>query len=260
LAELVKVPPQSIGVGQYQHDVDQKRLAETLAAVVEDAVNAVGVDLNTASSALLSYVAGISSKVALNIVAYRNEHGPFRNREELKKVPKLGPVTFTQCAGFLRIPGGDNPLDNTAVHPESYELAAKLEPHLEENLSAAELKKLAAELAAGFPTVLDIYRALQKPGRDPREDLPGPVFRREVVKMEDLKPGMLLAGIVRNIVDFGAFVDLGVEQDGLLHVSQISTRFVKHPADVLSVGQKVEVKILEVDLKRNRISLSCIKE
>ena len=260
LAELVKVQPQYIGVGQYQHDVDQKRLAETLAAVVEDAVNAVGVDLNTASSALLSYVAGISSKVAANIVAYRNGHGPFRNRKELKKVPQLGPVTFTQCAGFLRIPGGDNPLDNTAVHPESYELAAKLEPHLEENLSAAELKKLAAELAAGFPTVLDIYRALQKPGRDPREDLPGPVFRREVVKMEDLKPGMLLAGIVRNIVDFGAFVDLGVEQDGLLHVSQISTRFVKHPADVLSVGQKVEVKILEVDLKRNRISLSCIKE
>ena len=256
LAELVKVPPQSIGVGQYQHDVDQKRLCETLAAVVEDTVNAVGVDLNTASSALLGYVAGISARVSQNIVAYRNENGPFKNRKELKKVPKLGPATFTQCAGFLRIPGGDNSLDNTAVHPESYKLAQKIVPYLEENLSTSQLKKLSEELEAGFPTVLDIYRALQKPGRDLRDDLPGPVFRREVIKMEDLEPGMILEGIVRNVVDFGAFVDLGVEQDGLLHISQIADRFVRHPADVLSVGQKVEVKILEVDLKRKRISLS----
>lgn len=256
LAELVKVPPQSIGVGQYQHDVDQKRLSQTLAAVVEDTVNAVGVDLNTASSALLSYVAGISTRVAANVVAYRNENGPFQNRKELKKVPQLGPATFTQCAGFLRIPGGENPLDNTAVHPESYKLAQQILPHLEENLSTSQLKMLARELEAGFPTVLDIYRALQKPGRDLRDDLPGPVFRREVIKMEELKPGMILEGVVRNVVDFGAFVDLGVEQDGLLHISQISDRFVRHPADQLSVGQKVEVKILEVDLKRNRISLS----
>jgi uncharacterized protein len=255
LAELVKVPPQSIGVGQYQHDVDQKRLAQTLAAVVEDVVNAVGVDLNTASAALLSYVAGISAKAAANIVSYRDENGPFRSRAELKRVAKLGPATFTQCAGFLRIPGGKNPLDNTAVHPESYKLAAKFPPS-EENLSSAQLQKLAAELGAGLPTVLDIYKALKKPGRDPREELPGPVFRREVVKLEDLKPGMVMEGVVRNIVDFGAFVDLGVKEDGLLHISQLSERYVKHPSDVLTVGQKVEVKILEVDLKRNRISLS----
>lgn len=266
LAELVKIDPRSIGVGQYQHDVNQKRLAETLQGVVEDVVNSVGVDLNTASPALLRYVAGISATVAKNIVAYRDEHGPFQSRASLLKVPRLGPAAFTQCAGFLRIPSAKNLLDNTSVHPESYDLATRLLATLgvqaEEMAKGAvalpesELVKLAEQLSAGLPTLRDIYQSLRRPGRDPREDLPGPIFRRDVLKMEDLQSGMILPGVVRNVVDFGAFVDIGVKQDGLVHVSEISDRYIKHPSEALHVGQPVSVRVISVDLSRKRIGLS----
>lgn len=258
LAELVKIDPKSIGVGQYQHDVNQKRLAETLQGIVEDVVNKVGVDLNTASPALLTYVAGVSKTVAKNIVAFREENGPFTSRQQLLQVPRLGPAAFLQCAGFCRIPGADNPLDNTPVHPESYGLAQQLWQRMEEQpaLSEADLAALAAEMGAGLPTLRDIYAALLRPGRDPREDLPGPIFRRDVLKMEDLRPEMILPGVVRNVVDFGAFIDIGVKQDGLVHISEISEHYIKHPSEVLQVGEQVTVRVLDVDLKRQRIGLS----
>jgi uncharacterized protein len=266
LAELVKIDPKSIGVGQYQHDVNQKRLAERLTGIVEDCVNSVGVDLNTASVSLLRYVAGISQSVAKNIVAYRDEAGSFNSRNELKKVPRLGPAAFTQCAGFLRIPGAKNLLDNTSVHPESYELAARMLETLgarAEDLSTGrvqlgerELVALSQELQAGLPTVRDIYAALRRPGRDPREDVQGPVFRSDVLQMEDLAEGMVLSGVVRNVIDFGAFVDIGVKQDGLIHISEISDRFIKHPSEELAVGDVVRVRIKSLDIKRKRIGLS----
>jgi uncharacterized protein len=266
LAELVKIDPKAIGVGQYQHDVNQKRLAATLQDVVEDVVNSVGVDLNTASAALLRYVAGISPSVARNIVKYRDNSGPFQSRQQLLNVPRLGPATFTQCAGFLRIPGAKNSLDNTQVHPESYQLAGQLLARLGSDaaglangtvvLQEADLARLAAELGAGLPTLRDIYQALRRPGRDPREDLPGPVFRRDVLRMEDLTEGMILPGVVRNVVDFGAFVDIGVKQDGLVHISEIADHYIKRVSDVLHVGDSVAVRVIGVDLGRKRISLS----
>lgn len=271
LAELVKIDPKSIGVGQYQHDMNQKRLSEILGAVVEDVVNKVGVDLNTASVSLLSHVSGINKGLAANIVAYREKTGRFRNREELKKVPKLGPKVFEQCAGFLRIRDGDNVLDNTAVHPESYEacelLLKKLgythDDILNNNLALLDLKvketgigKLAEELKTGEPTLRDIIEELKKPGRDPREELPPPLLRRDILDIKDLKPGMVLTGTVRNVADFGAFVDIGVHQDGLVHISQLSDKFVKSPLDVVSVGDIVTVRILDVDPERKRISLT----
>lgn len=266
LAELVKIDPKAIGVGQYQHDVNQKRLAETLQGVVEDVVNSVGVDLNTASAALLKYIAGISAAVAKNIVIWRDTNGLFTDRRQLLKVSRLGPAAFTQCAGFLRIPGAENPLDNTSVHPESYELAARLLQRAQTDaagmargdvaLSDHQLVVLAEELSAGLPTLRDINRALRRPGRDPREDLPGPVFRSDVLKMEDLQEGMILPGVVRNVVDFGAFVDIGVKQDGLVHISQISDKFIKHPSEALHVGEHVTVRVIGVELGRKRISLS----
>lgn len=266
LSELVKIEPKSIGVGQYQHDVNQKQLGERLYGVVEDCVNSVGVDLNTASPALLRYVAGISTTVARNIVAYRDENGSFRSRAELRKVPRLGPAAFTQCAGFLRIPGAENMLDNTSVHPESYPLAASLLASLgavaedlaagRVSLSETELIRLAEELGAGLPTLRDIYEALRRPGRDPREDVPGPVFRRDVLQMEDLREGMVLTGVVRNVIDFGAFVDIGVKQDGLVHISEICDRYIRHPSEELAVGDVVKVRIKNVDLGRKRIGLS----
>lgn len=266
LAELVKIDPKSIGVGQYQHDVNQKRLALTLQGVVEDVVNSVGVDLNTASPALLRYVAGISASVAKNIVAYRDENGPFKSRAALRKVPRLGPAAFTQCAGFLRVPHASNLLDNTSVHPESYELAGQLLETLgvaaEDPAKGAvvlqeqDLVELAAKLQAGLPTLRDIYQSLRRPGRDPREDLPGPIFRRDVLKMEELQEGMVLPGVVRNVVDFGAFVDIGVKQDGLVHISEISERYIKHPSEALHVGQQVSARVISLDLNRKRIGLS----
>lgn len=271
LAELVKIDPKAIGVGQYQHDMNQKRLSETLGAVVEDVVNKVGVDLNTASVSLLSYVSGISKSLAANIVAYRESIGRFRNRQELKKVPKLGPKVFEQCAGFLRIRDGDNVLDNTAVHPESYEacelLLKKLgythDDVLNNNLALLDLavqktglKKLAEELNIGEPTLKDIIEELKKPGRDPRDELPPPMLKRDVLQITDLKPGMVLTGTVRNVADFGAFVDIGVHQDGLVHISQLADKFVKNPMDVVSVGDIVTVKVLDIDPERKRISLT----
>lgn len=259
LAESVKIDPKSIGVGQYQHDVNQKRLADTLQGVVEDVVNNVGVDLNTASPALLTYVAGVSKTVAKNIVAFREEVGVFKSRRQLLKVPRLGPATFLQCAGFCRIPGATNPLDNTSVHPESYPIAERLAQQVEElgtQLEDDQLQELADSLDAGLPTLRDIYAALLKPGRDPREDLPGPMFRRDVLEMKDLEADMVLPGVVRNVVDFGAFVDIGVKQDGLVHISEISDRYITHPSTVLSVGQQLMVRVLSVDLKRHRIALS----
>lgn len=258
LAELVKIDPKSIGVGQYQHDVNQKRLAETLQGVVEDVVNRVGVDLNTASPALLTHVAGVSKTVARNIVAFREENGPFSSRQQLLQVPRLGPSTFLQCAGFCRIPGASNPLDNTPVHPESYGLAEHLwqRMQVQPTLSEDDLAALARQLGAGLPTLRDIYAALLRPGRDPREDLPGPIFRRDVLKLEDLREEMVLPGVVRNVVDFGAFVDIGVKQDGLVHISEVSDHFIKHPSEVLQVGQQVMVRVLDVDLRRQRVSLS----
>ncbi|MDQ2084961.1 Tex family protein [Herbivorax sp. ANBcel31] len=271
LAELVKIDPKAIGVGQYQHDMNQKRLGEELKGVVEDCVNSVGVDLNTASSSLLSYVSGVNSAVAKNIVEYRATNGKFKNRKELKKVKKLGDKAYEQCAGFLRIQDGDNVLDNTSVHPESYESAKKLIDKMGYTLKDVKEKKLtkfntevdkrsvssiADEIGVGVPTLRDIINELLKPGRDPRDELPKPILLTDVLDIKDLKPGMELTGTVRNVADFGAFVDIGVHQDGLVHISQLSDRYVKNPMEVVSVGDIVKVKILEVDAKRNRISLS----
>lgn len=269
LSELVKIDPKSIGVGQYQHDMNQKHLSETLQGVVEDCVNKVGVDLNTASASLLEYISGISKALAKNIVAYREENGVFTNRRQLLKVAKLGPKAFEQCAGFMRIKGGDNPLDGTSVHPESYEAAGKLlsclgyEP---DQILAGGLKgiskkitnpaKLSAELGIGEITLLDIAKELEKPARDPRDEMPKPILRTDVLDMKDLTPGMVLKGTVRNVIDFGAFVDIGVHQDGLVHISQMTERFIKHPLEAVSVGDIVEVKVLSVDLNKKRISLT----
>ncbi len=269
LAELVKIDPKSIGVGQYQHDMNQKKLGEALEGVVEDCVNHVGVDLNTASAPLLTYVSGVSKAVAANIVAYREANGLFKNRRELLKVPKLGPKAFEQCAGFLRIRNGSNPLDATAVHPESYEAAGrllekmKLTPEMltagSRSIRVSDYKATAAELGIGEPTLRDIVKELQQPGRDPREDMPKPILRSDVLDMKDLKEGMILKGTVRNIVDFGAFVDIGVHQDGLVHISRMSAKkFVRHPLDVVKVGDIVEVKVVSVDLQKKRIGLSMI--
>ena len=270
LAELVKIDPKSIGVGQYQHDMNQKKLGEALGGVVEDSVNKVGVDLNTASAALLEYVSGVSKTIAKNIVSYREENGRFADRKQLLKVAKLGPKAFEQCAGFLRIQGGKNPLDATSVHPESYEAARKLLEKLGydvADITGAKLSglskkitdypKMAEELGIGEITLRDIVKELEKPGRDPRDEMPKPVLRSDVLDMKDLKPGMILKGTVRNVIDFGAFVDIGVHQDGLVHVSEMSdTRFIKHPLEAVSVGDIVEVKVLEVDQEKKRISLS----
>ena len=271
LAELVKIDPKAIGVGQYQHDMPQKRLDESLNAVVEDCVNAVGVDLNTASPSLLQRVSGLSATTAKNIVAYREEKGAFKNRREITKVPKLGPKAFEQCAGFLRVPESDNVLDNTGVHPESYEAAAKVLTtmgytlsdikegklgDLEAKVKSYGYEKLSSECGIGAITLNDIIKELVKPGRDPREALPQPIFRTDLLDLKDLKPGMVLTGTVRNVIDFGAFVDIGVHQDGLVHISQICDKFIKHPSEVLSVGDDVKVVILEVDEKKKRISLS----
>ena len=269
LAELVKIEPKAIGVGQYQHDMNQKKLEETLHGVVEDCVNKVGVDLNTASVSLLSYISGISKTVAKNIVAYREANGTFHSREELKKVPKLGPKAFQQCAGFLRIPGGDNPLDNTGVHPESYEAADRLLTRMgyqKGQIGAAgacpvrtqikDMDALAEELNVGALTLQDIMEELEKPGRDPRNDMPKPILRTDVLEMKDLKEGMVLKGTVRNVIDFGAFVDIGVHQDGLVHISQMSDKYIKHPLEAVSVGDIVDVQVLSVDMKRNRIQLT----
>ena len=271
LAELVKIDPKSIGVGQYQHDMNQKRLSEALGGVVENCVNSVGVDLNTASAPLLSYIAGISSPIAKNIVKYREDNGKFASRKELLKVAKLGPKAFTQCAGFLRIPGAKDFLDTTSVHPESYDAATALIEELgyeEGDFSSGALSdiKLRTKLFdidgfckkhdIGKPTVTDIIDSLAKPGRDPRDEMPKPILMEDVMSIEDLKPGMVMTGTVRNVIDFGAFVDIGVHQDGLVHISKISDKFIKHPTDALSVGDIVKVKVMDVDLKKNRISLS----
>ena len=269
LAELVKIDPKSIGVGQYQHDMNQKKLSEALTGVVEDCVNRVGVDLNTASASLLEYVSGISKTLAKNIVAYREENGRFRNRRQLLKVAKLGPKAFEQCAGFLRISGGDNPLDSTSVHPESYEGAEKLLASM--GLSSADLARggvqglsrkvrdygrLAEQLGVGEPTLRDIVKELEKPGRDPRDEMPRPILRTDVLEMKDLTPGMVLKGTVRNVIDFGAFVDIGVHQDGLVHISQMTDRYIRHPLEAVSVGDVVDVKVLSVDLQKKRIALT----
>ncbi len=269
LAELVKIDPKSIGVGQYQHDMNQKRLGEALGGVVESCVNAVGVDLNTASPSLLSYVAGVSNTVAKNILKYREENGKFKTRKELLKVPKLGPKAFEQCAGFLRIPESETVLDNTGVHPESYKAAEALlktvgytledvQNKSVKNISQKILQKekTAEELGIGVPTLDDIIKELEKPGRDPREEMPLPVLRSDVLSMEDLKPDMILKGTVRNVIDFGAFIDIGVHQDGLVHVSELSEKYIKHPLEVVSVGDIVQVKVLNVDMSKKRISLT----
>lgn len=269
LAELVKIDPKSIGVGQYQHDMNQKKLGEALSGVVEDCVNKVGVDLNTASASLLEYISGISKAVAKNIVAYREENGRFTSRPQLLKVAKLGPKAYEQCAGFLRIAEGKNPLDATSVHPESYDAAKKLLEKLgfttndlkEGNLKGiskkiSDYKQLALELEVGELTLEDIVKELEKPARDPREDMPRPILRSDVLDMKDLTPGMILKGTVRNVIDFGAFVDIGVHQDGLVHISQMTERFIKHPLEAVSVGDIVEVKVMSVDLKKQRIQLT----
>ena len=269
LAELVKIDPKSIGVGQYQHDMNQKKLGEALSGVVEDCVNKVGVDLNTASASLLEYISGISKTIAKNIVTYREENGQFTARTQLLKVAKLGPKAYEQCAGFMRINGGKNPLDATGVHPESYEATGKLLEKLgytledvkNRNLSGISKKisnydKLAEELGIGAITLQDIVKELEKPARDPREDMPKPILRSDVLEMKDLTPGMILKGTVRNVIDFGAFVDIGVHQDGLVHISQMSDKFIKHPLEVVSVGDIVEVKVMSVDLKKQRIQLT----
>ena len=271
LAELVKIEPKAIGVGQYQHDMPQKRLGEALDGVVEDCVNSVGADLNTASPALLLRVSGLNATVCKNIVAYREENGEFNSRAELKKVPKLGPKAFEQCAGFLRVPESRNPLDNTGVHPESYKSAKELLtlveysekeiksakfPDLQSRVKAKGTKTLAEKLGIGLPTLDDIVRELSKPGRDPRDEMPAPMLRSDVLDIKDLKEGMELKGTVRNVIDFGAFVDIGVHQDGLVHISQICDKYIKHPSEVLKVGDVVNVKILSVDPNKNRISLT----
>ena len=274
LAELVKIDPQAIGVGQYQHDMPQARLAQTLDGVVEDCVNGVGVDLNTASAPLLTRVSGLNASTAKNIVKYREENGVFTSRKQVLKVPKLGPKAFEQCAGFLRVPESKSVLDNTGVHPESYSAAEKLLAlcgytlddvkagglsELKEKAEAISLDKLAADCGVGVPTLTDIIKELTKPGRDPRDELPPPILRTDVLEMKDLKPGMELQGTVRNVIDFGAFVDIGVHQDGLVHISQICDRFIKHPSQVLSVGDVVTVWVLEVDEKKKRIGLTMKK-
>lgn len=269
LAELVKIDPKSIGVGQYQHDMNQKKLDEALSGVVEDSVNKVGVDLNTASASLLEYISGISKAIAKNIVAYREENGQFTDRKELLKVAKLGPKAFEQCAGFMRISGGKNPLDATSVHPESYEAAAALlkklgyKPNdvvagnlLGLSLQVRDYKKMANELGIGEITLRDIVKELEKPARDPRDDMPKPILRSDVLEMKDLKEGMVLKGTVRNVIDFGAFVDIGVHQDGLVHISEMTERFIKHPLEAVSVGDIVDVRVIGVDMKKKRISLS----
>ena len=267
LSELVKIEPKAIGVGQYQHDMNQKKLDESLGGVVEDSVNLVGVDLNTASAALLEYVSGINKTLARNIVAYREANGKFITRADLLKVEKLGPKAFEQCAGFLRIPGGKNLLDNTGVHPESYEATRKLLELTDTDMGDKtklgalwqddkSVHRLAEELGIGELTLKDIIKELMKPGRDPREDMPKPILKSDVLDMEDLKPGMRLKGTVRNVIDFGAFVDIGVHQDGLVHISQITDRYIKHPLDALSIGDVVEVEVLSVDVKKKRISLT----
>ena len=269
LAELVKIDPKAIGVGQYQHDMNQKKLSEVLSGTVEDCVNKVGVDLNTASASLLEYISGISKTVAKNIVAYREENGRFDNRKQLLKVPKLGPKAYEQCAGFLRISDGSQPLDNTGVHPESYEAVEKLlselgvEPDkLREgsiSIRIEDYEKMAAKLSIGEITLHDIVHELRRPGRDPREDMPKPVLRTDVLEMKDLKPGMILKGTVRNVIDFGVFVDIGVHQDGLVHISQLTNKkFVRHPMEIVSVGDVVEVKVMSVDLAKKRIQLTMI--
>ena len=269
LAELVKIDPKSIGVGQYQHDMNQKKLGDTLTGVVEDCVNKVGIDLNTASASLLEYISGVSKTVAKNIVAYREENGKFTDRKQLLKVAKLGPKAFEQCAGFMRIADGEQALDGTSVHPESYEVARNLLKRLgyqEADIRRGGLKgiskqitdakKLAQELEVGELTLLDIVKELEKPGRDPRDEMPKPVLRTDVLDMKDLKEGMVLKGTVRNVIDFGAFVDIGVHQDGLVHISQMTDRYIKHPLEVVSVGDIVEVKVLSVDLQKKRIQLT----
>lgn len=269
LAELVKIDPKSIGVGQYQHDMNQKRLGEALGGVVENCVNAVGVDLNTASPSLLSYVAGISNAVSKNILKYREENGKFKTRKELLKVSKLGPKAFEQCAGFLRIPESEIALDNTGVHPESYKAAEALLKTVGYTLEDVQKKTVhniaqkilskeetAKQLGIGVPTLEDIIKELEKPGRDPREEMPLPVLRSDVLSMEDLKPDMILKGTVRNVIDFGAFIDIGVHQDGLVHISELSDKYIKHPLEVVSVGDIVQVKVLSVDIAKKRISLS----
>ena len=272
LAELVKIDPKAIGVGQYQHDVNQKKLAESLTGVVEDSVNKVGVDVNTATPSLLSYVSGINSTIAKNIVKYRDENGKLKNRKQLLKVPKLGKVAFEQCAGFLRIMDGDNPLEITAVHPESYEATEKLLAsigfdkndlrdkeklqNLREKLKTIDIPKTAKELGIGEMTLTDIISELSKPGRDPREDMPKPILRSDVLKLEDLKEGMILTGTVRNVIDFGAFVDIGVKHDGLVHISEMSDKYIKNPSDIVSVGDIVKVKVIKIDKERQKVALS----
>ncbi|MCE5168856.1 RNA-binding transcriptional accessory protein [Paenibacillus profundus] len=268
LAELVKIDPKAIGVGQYQHDVAPKRLEESLGAVVESAVNHVGVDVNTASPSLLSYVSGVNATLAKNIVKYREENGKFTERRQLQKVPRLGPKAFEQCVGFMRIIEGDHPLDKTPIHPESYRVVDRLftelglrlnsigTPELAESLQRADVSALAQKLDVGVPTLKDIIDSLLRPGRDPREELPPPIFRTDVLQIEDLRPGMELKGTVRNVIDFGAFVDIGIKNDGLVHISQLSDRYVKHPLDVVSVGDNVTVWVLQVDVKKGRVGLT----
>ena len=269
LAELVKIDPKAIGVGQYQHDMNQKKLTEALDAVVEDSVNQVGVDLNTASAPLMEHISGITKTLAKNIIEYREANGRFTNRKELLKVAKLGPKAFEQCAGFMRITGGTNPLDATSVHPESYEIAETLIRHLGYSMddlasgqlkgitkAAGDIKALAKELGVGTVTVTDLVKELEKPARDPRSEMPQPILRGDILEMKDLKEGMILKGTVRNVIDFGAFVDIGVHQDGLVHISQMSDKFIKHPLDVVSVGDIVTVKVMGVDLAKKRIQLT----
>jgi uncharacterized protein len=273
LAELVKIDPKAIGVGQYQHDVEQKALAESLHSVVESCVNKVGVHVNTASPALLQYVAGINATIGKRIVEYRDANGSFPSRESLRKVKGVGPKTYEQAAGFLRIPDGSQPLDGTAVHPESYPLAeailAKVKLDVADLCTASDARlelrnleptELAASLGDGVPTVTDIIEALLRPGLDPRSELPPPPFRRDVLHIEDLQPGMRLTGTVSNVVDFGAFVDVGLKKAGLIHISRIGSAYVKHPLEVLTVGQPVTVDVIEVDIERGRIALSLVKE
>ena len=272
LAELVKIDPKAIGVGQYQHDVNQKKLAESLTGVVEDAVNKVGVDVNTATPSLLSYVSGINSTIAKNIVKYRDENGKLKTRKELLKVPKLGKVAFEQSAGFLRIVDGTNPLEVTAVHPESYEKAEELLSsigfkkedlkdkekiiNLREKLKKVDVAKTAKELDIGEMTLNDIIEEISKPGRDPREEMPKPILRQDVLKFEDLKEGMVLQGTVRNVIDFGAFIDIGVKYDGLVHISEMSDKYIKNPAEIVSVGDIVKVKVIKIDEERHKVGLS----
>lgn len=272
LAELVKIDPKAIGVGQYQHDVNQKKLAESLTGVVEDSVNKVGVDVNTATPSLLSYVSGINGTIAKNIVKYRDENGKLKNRKELLKVPKLGKVAFEQCAGFLRIFDGDNPLEITAVHPESYEATEKLLANLgfnktdlknkekidelRQKLKSVDITQTVKELEIGEMTLEDIISELSKPGRDPREDMPKPILRSDVLKLEDLKEGMILTGTVRNVIDFGAFIDIGVKHDGLVHISEMSDKFIKNPSEIVSVGDIVKVKVIKIDIERQKVGLS----